>query len=78
MATGLHQNGQHFSERSAYSSLGMCRVELWLNDEEAAAVDGWREANRIADYSDALREIIRLGLLSEIAKIYRMVADRAD
>ncbi len=46
-----------------------------LNDEQLAAVEGWRTAHGIAAQSDALGELVRLGLLSEIAKIFRLISD---
>ena len=51
-------------------------VVVALNDEQMAATEGWRTAHHIADQSEALGELIRIGLLSEIAKIYRLVSDR--
>lgn len=50
-------------------------VLVALNDEQMAAAEGWRSAHGIADQAEALGELIRLGLLSEIAKIYRLVSD---
>ena len=46
-----------------------------LNDEQLAAVEGWRIAQGIPAQSDALGELVRLGLLSEIAKIFRLVSE---
>lgn len=46
-----------------------------LNDEQLAAVEGWRTAHGIAAQSDALSELVRIGLLAEIAKIFRLVSD---
>ena len=51
------------------------RVEVLLNDEELAAVDGWRCANLLHSNREALRELVRLGLLSEIAKLHQLVED---
>lgn len=45
-----------------------------LNDEQLAAVEGWRMAHGIASQSEALSELVRIGLLSEIAKIFRLVS----
>lgn len=53
-------------------------VEVTLTDEQFAAVEGWRAANRVRDRSDAVRELVRIGLLSEIARVYRMVASVRD
>jgi len=50
-------------------------VVVALNDEQMAATEGWRTAHGIADQSEALGELVRIGLLSEIAKIYRLVSD---
>ncbi len=51
------------------------RVEVLLDDEQFAAVEGWRSANLIPTRPEALCELVRLGLLSEIAKIHQLVAD---
>lgn len=50
------------------------RIEVVLNDEQFAALEGWRFANRVADRSEAVRELVRLGLLAEIGRVYRLVA----
>lgn len=52
------------------------RVIVSLSDEQMAAAEGWRVAHGIAEQSEALGELVRLGLLSEIAKIYRLVSDK--
>ncbi len=49
--------------------------EVRLNDEELAAVEGWRQANMFGSRAEALRELVRLGLLSEIGRIYRAAAE---
>jgi len=51
------------------------RVTVALNEEQMAAVEGWRTAHGIADQADALGELVRLALLGEIAKIYRLVSN---
>lgn len=51
------------------------RVMVALNEEQMAAVEGWRLAHGIDDQADALGELVRLALLGEIAKIYRLVSD---
>lgn len=51
------------------------RVLVTLNYEQLAAAEGWRAAHGIPDQAEALGELIRLGLLSEVAKIYRLVCD---
>lgn len=43
-----------------------------------AAVEGWRSANGVRDQSEAINELVRIGLMSEIAKIYRMVTESRD
>ncbi len=50
-------------------------VMVALNHEQMAAAEGWRAAHGISDQAEALGELIRLGLLSEVAKIYRLVCD---
>ncbi len=50
-------------------------VMVALNYEQMAAAEGWRAAHGISDQAEALGELIRLGLLSEVAKIYRLVCD---
>ena len=50
-------------------------VLVELNYEQMAAAEGWRAAHGISDQAEALGELIRLGLLSEVAKIYRLVCD---
>ncbi len=50
-------------------------VIVALDDEQLAAVEGWRIAQGIAEQPDALSTLVRIGLLSEIAKIYRLIAD---
>ncbi len=54
-------------------SAGRHRVVVSLTEEQMAAAEGWRLANGIAEQSEALGELIRLGLLSEIAKVYHLV-----
>jgi hypothetical protein len=51
------------------------RVAVTLNDEQMAAVEGWRLAHGFDDQSEALGELVRLALLGEIAKIYRLVSE---
>ena len=46
------------------------RIEVPLTDEELAAVEGWRKANALSSVESAARQLIRLGLLSEIGRIY--------
>ena len=51
------------------------RVLVRLNDEQMAAAEGWRLAHGIEEQSEALGELVRLGLLSEVARIYRLVSE---
>ncbi|NMG41857.1 hypothetical protein GRZ55_21735 [Chelativorans sp. ZYF759] len=62
----LTSNGAH----EHYES----RLEISLEGEQLAAVDGWRFANRIDSREEALQELVRIGLLSEIGRVYRLVA----
>ena len=50
-------------------------VTVPLNEEELAAIDGWQHANRVNSRPAAIRQLIRLGLLSEIGRIYRSVTE---
>lgn len=50
-------------------------INVSLAGEELAAVEGWRAANLIASLPDAVRELVRIGLLSEIAKVHQLVED---
>ncbi|WP_170130428.1 hypothetical protein [Afifella marina] len=45
---------------------------MTLTDEQLAAAEGWRSARGIPERSEALGELIRLGLLSEISRVYRL------
>lgn len=51
-------------------------VVIILSDEEMAAVEGWRDARALSTKADAARQLIRLGLLNEIARIYRDATSR--
>lgn len=46
-----------------------------LSDEELSAVEGWRKANNVESREDAIRALVRLGLLSEIGRIYQSVSN---
>ena len=48
-------------------------ISLDLSADELAAVEGWRTANNLPSVSHAIRELTRLGLLSEISQIYSVV-----
>jgi len=54
------------------------RVEVTFTEEQYAALEGWRSANRVGDRSEAVRELVRLGLLAEIARVYRLVVGVSD
>lgn len=54
------------------------RVIVTLTDEHIAAVEGWRMAHGMIGQSEALGELVRLGLLSEIAKIFRLVSENRN
>jgi hypothetical protein len=51
-------------------------VVVALNCEQMAAAEGWRSAHGIEDQAEALGELIKLGLLSEVAKIYKLVSEK--
>lgn len=61
-------------DHSNGSNGGDGAVNVSLNEEQLAAVDGWRAANRIDSREQAVQELVRLGLLSEIARVYRMIS----
>jgi len=46
-------------------------LEVELDDDELAAIEGWRQANLFGSRADALRALVRLGLMSEIGRTYR-------
>ncbi len=52
------------------------RIDVSLTDEEFTAVEGWRAANSLVSSHEAARELIQLGLLSEIRRIYLSSASR--
>ena len=49
-----------------------------LDAELLAAAEGWRKANHIPTTNEALSELIRLGLLSEISHLHDLVASIRD
>lgn len=53
-------------------------VSVTLTGEQAAAVEGWRAANRLESQADAVRELVRIGLLTEIGRIYRRICRIRD
>ena len=46
-------------------------IGLKLSAEELAAIDGWQVANRLPTREAAMRELVRLGLLAEIGRVYQ-------
>lgn len=54
--------------------VGAVRIEVPLSNEEIAAIDGWRKTNGVSSRESAVRQLVRLGLLSEIGRIYQSVA----
>ena len=54
------------------------QVNVSLNDDELAAVEGWRVSNNLPSMADAVRELVRLGLLSEISKVHGIVSAVRD
>ena len=49
------------------------RVAATVDDDLIAAVEGWRRAHGLVGQPEALGELVRLGLMSEVAKIYRLI-----
>ncbi len=72
-ACDVHGKGAYTKRESAPRRH---RVIVSLSDEQMAAAEGWRVAHGITEQSEALGELVRLGLLSEIAKIYKLVSDK--
>ncbi len=62
-----------YADRDPFKS-----AEVRLSDEEIAAVEGWRRANSYDCRAEALRALVRLGLLSEIGRVYRAVTRGSD
>jgi len=46
-------------------------VIVSLSDREMAALEGWRIANAMDSHADAVRQLVRRGLLEEIGRVYR-------
>lgn len=46
-------------------------LEVSLDEEELAAVEGWRQANMLTSQEDAVRALLKLALISEVARTYR-------
>ncbi|MEL7468898.1 MAG: hypothetical protein AAFN27_10620 [Pseudomonadota bacterium] len=56
----------------------MSRIVVPLNAEELAAVEGWRRANELDSQETAIRQLVRLGLLNEISRIYQSVTSNDE
>jgi uncharacterized protein YuzE len=54
------------------------RIEVSLKGDEIAALEGWREANQLPSREAAARHLIKLGLLSEIGRIYQAATTQDD
>lgn len=54
------------------------RLEIGFSAEEMAAIEGWRQANDFGSQSDALRHLVRLGLLSELGRVYQSIDRTGD
>ena len=50
-------------------------VVVLLTEEEKGALEAWREANLSSTLSDAARQLMRLGLQGELARIQMLVSD---
>jgi len=48
-------------------------LSVMLSKDELSAVEGWKAANNIRSNTQALRELVRLGLLSELSQSYDLV-----
>lgn len=44
-----------------------------LKSDELEAVEGWRSANNVNSIGQALRELVRIGLLSELAETHELI-----
>jgi hypothetical protein len=70
-----HTDGQSSSRAQVKDGdANVMSVTVVLSGEQAAAVEGWRMAHRMDSQAEAVRELVRIGLLSEIGRIYRMIA----
>lgn len=54
------------------------RLEVAFSDDELAAIEAWRQANDFDSQAIATRQLVRLGLLSEIGRVYRTIAPQDD
>lgn len=57
---------------------GTVTYVIELDAELVAAAVGWQKAQRIQTTNEALSELIRLGLLSEISHLHDLVASIRD
>ncbi|MEM7422753.1 MAG: hypothetical protein AAF334_03465 [Pseudomonadota bacterium] len=48
------------------------RVQVELGEEEVSAVEGWRRANGFSSFEIAARELIRMGLMTELSRSFRV------
>lgn len=71
-------NNQDINIEAAAKPRDQFQLSLPLDNEELAAVEAWRASNQIASLSDAVRELVRLGLLSEVAKVHSIVSAVRD
>jgi hypothetical protein len=72
--SACYTSNTHVEEQDEEGGPRHC-VLIEVDDELLAAVDGWRHAHGLRQ-TEAIGQLIRFGLLSEIAKIYRLVSDK--
>lgn len=46
-------------------------VDVFLSEQEIAAIIGWQRAQGLESFDTAIRHLLRLGLLTEIGRIYQ-------
>lgn len=51
------------------------KVEVILSEDELAVLDGWRKANEYTSIEDAMRMLVKLGLLGEVGRAYRKLQE---
>lgn len=64
---------EFFETTPERESSGTVQFSVVLNAEELSAVKGWKYANDADSTPQALRELVRLGLLSEISGAYGLI-----
>lgn len=76
MPTDASQPLDEGDQQSTLSNVvsGTTTYLIELDAELAAAAEGWRKAHRIQAMNQALSELVRLGLLSEISQLHDLVA----